>query len=436
MDRFLTHTFSITDHPIMKLDVRFKSQYVLGLGEFLSYIAYDDERVKLLFEVWCSSILGEIPDKVWHFAQGWPHIKEALRIKRAGFSFFTMRHPFIFDCFYLLESAHSELIHKAYIFLSNEIGGFFTKRIIMDIYHYFKGESEDIHVAETLKKHRELNRTFHKKPLKRVLVVATMSAGKSTLINAITGFRLNRVKTTACTSKLCYIYNKPYQDGIVINTGENKFVYSTDTEFSNSDSFTSAALHFNSSLSKENICFIDTPGSNYSNDSTHGEITHEAIQSNDYDMVLFVANSQYFAAEDENKLLDFTIEHARKPIIFVLNQLDRFKQREDSIKKMFEDFERILREKRISQPVIAPLSAQGALLIKQAQKLDEDQVYELEKLTAKFSNEYYFLERFYKQNEYIPEAILNHTGIFQLENLIIKCNETDQNQVQSVFNIY
>ena len=45
-------------------------------------------------------------------------------------------------------------------------------------------------------------------------MVANVSAGKSTLINALVGYRLNRIKTTACTDKLVYIHNKCSNDGI------------------------------------------------------------------------------------------------------------------------------------------------------------------------------------------------------------------------------
>ena len=431
MEHFLTHTFSISNHPVRQLKKPFIIQYVMGLGEFMCYISNSNNHAKLLFDVWTRSILGYSPNMLWNYTPDWAHIKTALNIKRDGIRFFTMRQSFIFDCFYLTESLNPKLTVNAYKFLSDNICGFFTKGMLTEIYNYFQGRSAAKNVSETLKAHRQLNKTFRKKPLKRVLVVATMTAGKSTLINALVGYRINKVKTTVCTSKLCYIYNKPCEDGIIIGAGENKFTHSTNIEFSNSDSFVSAALHFNSTLSGEHICFIDTPGANYSNDTTHGDITHNAIKKNDYDIVLFVANSQYFATSDENKLLDFTIQHTRKPIIFTLNQLDRFKQQDDSIEEMVDNFKDMLVKKGVA-PIIIPMSAQAALLMKLGRKkLDEDATFELEMLEKRFSWNYYNLESYVNSNwDKTRSSGLSRTGINLLEKIIkITLDERSRNNV-------
>ena len=57
------------------------------------------------------------------------------------------------------------------------------------------------------------NRAFSAKPLRTVLITAGMSSGKSTLINALIGKKISRTQNDACTAKIHYIYNKPYEDG-------------------------------------------------------------------------------------------------------------------------------------------------------------------------------------------------------------------------------
>ena len=168
-----------------------------------------------------------------------------------------------------------------------------------------------------------------------------MSAGKSTLINAIVGHKICKTATTACTDRLYYIYNKPIEDGItikVLDGGHVKYIYNRNVQ--KNDSVKEVGLHFKSSLLDGNICLIDTPGTNYSDDPKHGEITRNAIKSNDYDAIIFVVNSTNFDTDDEADLRKFTISNSKKPIIFVLNKLDCFNPEDDSIQKMWKIYMR------------------------------------------------------------------------------------------------
>ena len=62
--------------------------------------------------------------------------------------------------------------------------------------------------------HKQNNESIFSKKEKRILVVANVSAGKSTLINSLIGCRMNRTKTTACTDRLVSIHNKCFKDGL------------------------------------------------------------------------------------------------------------------------------------------------------------------------------------------------------------------------------
>ena len=424
MEKLLTHTFSISNHPIKKLNTPFDLQYVMGIGEFMYYMSDSNNRARLIFDVWAHSILEYVPPKAWAYTLDWNYIKSALCLKRNGFHFFIMRQSFIFDCFYLLSIYDKRLITYTYTFLLDKICGFFTRDVLNETYNHFKNDKYSKNSPKPLLEHQRLDLEFQEKPLKKILVVATMSAGKSTLINALVGHRINRVKTTACTSHLCYLYNKPSEDGIVTVNSNGNFNYSNDPEHYNSDSFTSAGLHFNSTLSSERICLIDTPGTNNSNNLNHGTITKKAIIENDYDTVIFVANSQYFATNDEDELMSFTIKHSKKPIIFVLNQLDRFTKRNDSIQKMVDDFTTLLSD-RVKTPIVIPLSAQAALLIKlDKNKLDEDDCFELNLLEKKFANTFYDLEQYTncQSSNTASNSLIHRSGINLLENAIKTCN--------------
>lgn len=414
MDKYLTQTFYIKSHPIRSVADRFKTQYILGLGEFLCYITQNDYKTKLVYEIWSYSITDRIISDSWRYTENFDSVKNALCFKRDGLTFFTMRQSFLFDCLYMLEKSKKELLPNAYTFLIDKICGFLTRGTLNITFDYFQGKNIGDKIPDVLKCHRKLDLDFQKKKLKRILIVSTMSSGKSTLINAITGYRLNRMKSTACTNKLCYIFNKPNEDGLAIGIGENKVGYITDKNSINSDQFDFAALKFNSYLSNEHICFIDTPGVNNSNDSTHGDVTKSAISKNDYEILLFISNSQYFDINDENEILDYTINHTKRPIIFVLNQLDSFSPEDDSIEETMTTFDKILRSKNI-HPTIIPISAKVAML----SKFSKNQMTKIEKIEynnykERFQDRYYDLASYYD-----PKRSSNKNDFFSMSGVNI-----------------
>ncbi|MCD8297334.1 MAG: dynamin family protein [Prevotella sp.] len=420
MNNFLTQTFSINNHPICRLKDIFKEQYVLGLGEFMYYISKQDGRARLVFEVWARSIVGSLPASCWQCTSDYSRIKKAISLKRDGFKFFTMRRAFFFDCFYLVSKLDANLLVITQVFLYKNVKDLIAKHILNDVYNNW-GKTTLSKIPPQLILHQKTDEDFHKNPLKRILVVATMSAGKSTLINALMGYRINRVKATACTSKLCYLYNKPSADGIIVKSENGGYLYNYDVESPQKGEFVEAGLHFNSSLSDSRICLIDTPGSNYSGNQSHGEITRKAIVSNDYDGLIFVSNALYFDTEDERMLLDYTVSHTKKPIVFVLNQLDGFNPRYDSIKETYSEFEAIIKAKRI-RPLIVPLSGYYSLLFRiKDRKLDDVETEDLISFSKRFQNDFYTLPVYCKNSAMVKGNQNNElykSGIIILENII------------------
>jgi len=204
----------------------------------------------------------------------------------------------------------------------------------------------------------------------------------------------------------------------LIKKANNTYEYYSDLENVDSNMFVEAAFPFNSSLSSKSICFIDTPGVNNVEDTYHRTITEETIRRNDYNAVIYVSNAQYFGTTDERALLEYLYENVRKPIVFVLNQLDKFKQKEDSIDKMLVDYDNLLNSIGFKHPVIIPVSAQAALLFKTDNtKLDEDELFEKELLQKKFEKDYYNLSQYIGGEK--RTDLLEKTGILQLERTII-----------------
>ena len=424
MEKFLVQTFTIKNHPIGKLKDVFKIQYIKGLGEFLCYITKEDFVTKTVFEIWCVSILGYAPKGVWSYSYDFEAIKEGLSMHRDGLTFFTMRQSLLFDCFYLLEKSNKDLRRNAYMFLADKVCGFFTKGSLNYAHGFFNGDNSGDKLPDVLRRHRRISQNFVNKRVKRVLIVATMSAGKSTLVNALVGRKINQVKATACTSIIHYIYNKPAKEGAIAISGEKKITYTTDYSALTSESVHSVGVNFTSSLANSRVCLIDTPGVNYNGDKTHGEITKKFIEKNNYDLLVLVLNGEQLAIDDERDLIDFIGQRCKRKVIGVLNRCDAYNPKRDSIDKALETSRDMMMEAGIKKPIVIPISAYAAFLSRQAselgRKMDEDDVFDFEKITKTMQKPYYNLPSYLpgvpKENKI--SKLIDRSGVSYLEHLI------------------
>lgn len=424
MEKFLVQTFTISNHPVRKLKDVFKLQYIKGLGEFLCYITKEDSVTKAVFEIWCISILGHTPKGAWSFSYDFDAIKEGLSIHRDGLTFFTMRQSLLFDCFYLLEKSNKDLRRNAYMFLADKVCGFFSKVSLNYAHGFFNGDNSGDKLPDVLRRHRRISQNFVNKRVKRVLIVATMSAGKSTLVNALVGRKINQVKATACTSIIHYIYNKPAKEGAIAVSGAKNITYTTDYSVLASESVHSVGVNFTSSLVNSRVCLIDTPGVNYNGDKTHGEITKKFIEKNNYDLLVLVLNGEQLAIDDERDLIDFIGQRCKRKVIGVLNRCDAYNPKRDSIDKALETSRDMMMEAGIKKPIVIPISAYAAFLYRQAselgRKMDEDDAFDFEKITKTMQKPYYNLPSYLpgvpKENKI--SKLIDRSGVSYLEHLI------------------
>lgn len=413
-NKHIIHVCSIKEHPIMELPARLREVYVDGLSSLLAEMSRGNAYLKTICTVWCESIVGHPYNS---FQENPDNVKRALSLQRIKFHWFRMSYPLLFDCYYLVETWDFDKIGTLKQFLQEKYCKHRLKKPHIVINSFFTQNTTNPKIPTALIENRKQNLRFEYSKMKRVLVVANISSGKSTLINAIVGQNVCKSANRACTDRLRYIYNKRCEDGYTFAESSDKNIqYQRDysRELSANDYL---SFHFNSTLSNQNICLIDTPGANNCESLNHGEITINAIKGNKYDLLLFISNCKYNGTTDDKRLLEVIAKQCSKPTIFALNQLDAFKSSEDSFSRMISDYRNDLVKIGIKNPVIAPVSALAGCLLKASEnQLDEEDIEDRNTYQEKFSKFFYDLP-FYTTNSH-TRTPLEATGIINIENTI------------------
>lgn len=240
-----------------------------------------------------------------------------------------------------------------------------------------------------------------------VNVVATMSAGKSTLINALLRQKLMPAKQEACTATITEIKDNDEDHFIAKVYNANGQLIQTHPEltFDIMDN-----LNSNPEVSRirveGNIPFVtaedvslvlvDTPGPNNSRDPEHKAATYRMLSESSKTVVLYILNATQLAVNDDYNLLSHVADsmkvggkQSRDRFIFVVNKLDDFKKGEDSIEAALKKVRDYLHDNGIDNPNIYPASALTALNIRtiltENDDDDDDDVYEAKGKVRKFN---------------------------------------------------
>ena len=251
------------------------------------------------------------------------------------------------------------------------------------------------------------NISFREKKPFGIMVTATMSAGKSTFINALTGKYICLSQNMACTSKIHSIINKTFEDGfsyeydhdLVMAAGKEELL--NDNELNTSDRIY-VSTHFQGGLSDGRYIIHDSPGVNFSGDREHKEIASRLIKAKKFNMLIYVMNSTQLSTNDEDEHLDFVKQSiGRTPILFVMNKVDSYNVEEEDIFTTIQRQIIYLKNKGFKKPIVCPVSARAGYLVKQfiSGKLSRSEERELYNFVDKF--ERMDLPRYYE--ELFPE---------------------------------
>ena len=215
-------------------------------------------------------------------------------------------------------------------------------------------------------------------------VVATMSSGKSTLINSLLGRRLMPMGQMATTATIVRIFTTPNQDfysGIAYDKVGKEVCKEKDLNikimrgWNNNPDISQIDIYGPvpcAGTAGMRLVLIDTPGPNNSRDEHHRELTYNMLSNSDKSMVLFVLNAEQLNINDEKYFMDYVCncmkeggKQSRDRYIFAVNKINSFKPEDgDDVEDALKSVVIGLDERDIKQPNIFPVGALTTLEIR------------------------------------------------------------------------
>ncbi len=223
-------------------------------------------------------------------------------------------------------------------------------------------------------------------PLKKpfdVLIIATMSAGKSSLINALIGHELLHTAneaTTACITSVEHWWNKKNFHGLCYShTGHElarePHISSEQVRAWNANSQVKhirlAGKYKIAPCPTSGLVLHDTPGANNSQDDRHVQVMLEAIRTISFKMLLYVLDASQLGIQDDRALLErLRRELAHRPnllVVFILNKVDLLDpERGEDITAYVQNTQAYLEGIGFNSPVIVPTMVDAALCARKA----------------------------------------------------------------------
>lgn len=224
---------------------------------------------------------------------------------------------------------------------------------------------------------KKYNRTFD------VLVVATMSAGKTSLVNALIGRELLHVAneaTTACHIRIENRHDAKYITGCCYSHENRLLGRQHDVsaiqlrEWNSYDEIKRISLvgrFVSDGKLMPGLVLHDTPGVNNSQDTLHAELTLETIRKVPFKLLVYVINASQLGTQDDRNLLEKlraeVVERQDSTFCFVLNKIDLLDPgKGETLSKYVANARAYLVNMGFKNPIIIPCMASVALYARKA----------------------------------------------------------------------
>lgn len=432
-------SMKLQDHPLHSKEYSFKKGYVESLGALLDSISplyreninvfkdkfsitSDLESKKLLdIQEFCAPRLILDGDGIQRESWNILLLTEAFLLIPTVLNGTDVNNPELFLCLGLGKKEVEETIHFTNLL---KIGAYdqigeFTKITKYAELEFYRNEFQ-LHAFKELE------------PSNKVLIMGTMSAGKSTFLNSLLGHDFFPSKNEACTAKIFeYSITDKEQFSVWNNVKKNVEIFDQLTSETIADwneaeqiqtFYIKGPARTPMSTTKK-LTFIDTPGPNNSMDAKHRTLMEQALDS-DYEKIFYLLNSTQLGTDDDLALLqniqDILKKASSKQIYFIVNKVDEFDNNErESLKQLRENVLTYLQAKGFEQPNVLFVSALTAKLVQNA--------LNGETMTRKERGQLRFLEELMLEEEYDLSKLAYYSER-NLQNVIQFSEEMTDNQ--------
>lgn len=444
---------NIEKHPVVKLNRTARESYLLILNDISKNQLASKKKTKMMVQLYESTFMAGSLLAKNDATISWRNIKKKHRINlECGTARASLRYLLILDILLLagkvelegpdgkwmvnLQDDYIEKIRRKLNITKKEMGC---------LCRLFKAlEDQKIEEAEEIVKvyfsnpkysiiqyfyHQKIQLSYHNNSEEfKIAVLATMSAGKSTVINTLLGQELLPSRNQACTNNVVEIHQNNSLDryiGYAFNqmrtldyqpsvTAENLKEWN---ERENNHIAIEGRLSLMEKTSRR-IVLIDTPGPNNSSSQEHEQRTLERMARNDYHVIIYILNATQLACDDDGNFL-LKVKKLNKPVVFILNKIDTYDlEGDDNIQSALKETESYLQEIGFSDPYIIPFSAYATILFLKGLKGQT--------LSRKETKDFYnfyemFAEEEYNMKHYIRGV--DEAKILKYKNMLQKCQQ-------------
>lgn len=239
---------------------------------------------------------------ILHIVSMFPHKKEQLRLILQSIELSSEQINYLLD-----DSFHADSnINQSYWQLKKR------KQLNFWLIPY---ESESSHLGTTL-------------------ILGTMSAGKSTILNNVLGENWAKTQNQVTTNFSLQYKHSPTLAQEFISDNDHRILSSTlntaswleelnESEHEGGRQLTLWSGRSTKALMNYQYTVVDTPGTNSSWKANHYKVTEQTLIHFTYDKVIVVLDATQLGTDDEKVLLSLVKEYIEnRPVLFVLNKID------------------------------------------------------------------------------------------------------------------